>query len=88
MHQLPTKSSEGVGTGAPSATRPPEGSAFGLPTRHVGDPAAAIISAASECGADVIVVGAHQRSWFGRLFSRSISGAVIRDAEVPVLVAG
>jgi nucleotide-binding universal stress UspA family protein len=54
----------------------------------VGDPAAAIISAASECGADVIVVGAHQRGWFSRLRNPSVSGAVIRNAEVPVLVAG
>ncbi|MFN8021278.1 MAG: universal stress protein [Acidimicrobiales bacterium] len=53
---------------------------------EVGDPADAIQRAAEECGADVIVVGSHERSWFGRLFSRSITNEVVRDSALPVLV--
>jgi nucleotide-binding universal stress UspA family protein len=52
-----------------------------------GDPADAIITAARSQGADVVVVGTHERGWFKRLFASSVSDAVIRDAEIPVLVA-
>jgi len=52
-----------------------------------GDPADAIINAAKNQKADVVVVGTHERGWFKRLFSSSVSDAVIRDAEIPVLVA-
>ena len=38
-------------------------------------------------GADVVVVGTHERGWFKRLFASSVSDAVIREAEIPVLVA-
>jgi nucleotide-binding universal stress UspA family protein len=34
-----------------------------------------------------VVVGTHERGWFKRLFASSVSDAVIRDAEIPVLVA-
>jgi nucleotide-binding universal stress UspA family protein len=54
---------------------------------EVGDPALAIIAAAHHHGADVIVVGSHDRSWFGRLFEPSVAGAVLKDADIPVLVA-
>ena len=52
-----------------------------------GDPADAIITAARSQGADVVVVGTHERGWFKRLFASSVSDAVIREAEIPVLVA-
>jgi len=52
-----------------------------------GDPADAIIAAARAQNADVVVVGTHERGWFKRLFSSSVSDQVIRDAEIPVLVA-
>jgi nucleotide-binding universal stress UspA family protein len=52
-----------------------------------GDPADAIISAARAHKADVIVVGTHDRGWFKRLVSSSVSDAVVRDSDVPVLVA-
>ncbi len=42
---------------------------------EVGDPAAAIISAAHHHQADVIVIGSHERSWFSRLFIPSVAGA-------------
>jgi nucleotide-binding universal stress UspA family protein len=54
---------------------------------ETGDPADAIIAAARTYGADVIVVGSHERGWFKRLLGPSVSGAVVRDADVPVLVA-
>ena len=53
---------------------------------EVGDPATAIITAAHHHEADVIVVGSHDRSWFSKLFVPSISGAVVREADIPVLV--
>jgi nucleotide-binding universal stress UspA family protein len=54
---------------------------------EVGDPATAIIAAAHHHQADVIVVGSHDRSWFSRLLVPSTSGAVVREADIPVLIA-
>ncbi|HEX3088640.1 MAG TPA: universal stress protein [Ilumatobacteraceae bacterium] len=53
---------------------------------EVGDPATAIITAAHHHKADVIVIGSHERSWFSKLFVPSVSGAVVREADIPVLV--
>lgn len=52
-----------------------------------GDPAEAILAAARTHHVDVIVVGSHERGWFKRLVTSSVSGDVIRDSEIPVLVA-
>jgi nucleotide-binding universal stress UspA family protein len=52
----------------------------------VGDPAYAIIQAAHDHAVDVIVVGSHEHSWFGRLFSGSVSNDLLREADIPVLV--
>ena len=57
------------------------------PVGDTGDPADAILAAAHDHGADVIVVGTHDRNWFSRLFGRSVAGAVVRDSEIPVLIA-
>jgi nucleotide-binding universal stress UspA family protein len=54
---------------------------------EVGDPATAIITAAHHHQADVIVIGSHDRSWFSKLFVPSVSGAVVREADIPVLIA-
>jgi nucleotide-binding universal stress UspA family protein len=54
---------------------------------EVGDPATAIITAAHHHQADVIVIGSHDRSWFSKLFDPSVAGAVVREADIPVLVA-
>jgi nucleotide-binding universal stress UspA family protein len=54
---------------------------------EVGDPATAIINAAHHHHADVIVIGAHHRNWFSSLLSPSVSSAVVRDADIPVLIA-
>jgi nucleotide-binding universal stress UspA family protein len=54
---------------------------------EVGDAASAIIAAAHHHQADVIVVGSHERSWFSRLLVPSTAGTVVRDADIPVLIA-
>jgi nucleotide-binding universal stress UspA family protein len=56
------------------------------PIGAVGQPADAILDAAEQHGVDVVVVGARQRGWFDRLFDPSVSGDVVKRAEVPVLV--
>ncbi len=53
---------------------------------EVGDPATAIITAAHHHQADVIVIGSHDRSWFSKLLTPSVTGAVVRDADIPVLI--
>jgi nucleotide-binding universal stress UspA family protein len=53
---------------------------------EVGDPALAILQAARHHLADVIVIGSHDRSWVSRLFVPSVTGSVVRDAEIPVLI--
>ena len=54
---------------------------------EIGDASHAIVTAANAHGADVIVIGSHDRSWFKRLLTPSVSGAVLRESDVPVLVA-
>ncbi len=55
---------------------------------EVGDPASAIIAAAHHHQADVIVIGSHDRGWFSKLLVPSVSGAIVRDADIPVLITG
>jgi nucleotide-binding universal stress UspA family protein len=52
-----------------------------------GDAAEAIIAAAHHHQADVIVIGSHERGWFDRLFIPSVAGNVVKDADIPVLIA-
>lgn len=56
------------------------------PLGVVGDPAEAIIKAAHDHGAEVVVVGAHDRGWFSRLLERSVEREVLRVADFAVLV--
>jgi nucleotide-binding universal stress UspA family protein len=60
----------------------PEAQAIG----ELGDPADAILRAAEEHRVDVIVVGSHDRGWLSRLWQPSVSGAVVKHTELPVLV--
>ena len=53
---------------------------------EVGDPAQAILEAARHHQADVIVIGSHDRNWITRLFIPSVTGTVVKDAEIPVLI--
>ncbi|CAN5641525.1 hypothetical protein BH10ACT2_BH10ACT2_22250 [soil metagenome] len=52
-----------------------------------GDTAHAIVAAATAHRADVIVVGTHDRNWFSRLVMPSIANSVLRESDIPVLVA-
>ena len=53
---------------------------------EVGDPAQAILDAARHHEADVIVIGSHDRNWITRLFIPSVTGSVVKEAEIPVLI--
>jgi nucleotide-binding universal stress UspA family protein len=57
------------------------------PLGDIGDPADAIIAAAHDYKADVIVVGSHEHGWLSRLFTSSVGEKVVRKADTPVLVA-
>jgi nucleotide-binding universal stress UspA family protein len=52
-----------------------------------GAPAEQIIATAQEIGADLVIVGAANRSALGRLFLGSVSGRVLSHAPCSVLVA-
>ena len=51
-----------------------------------GDAGESIVEAAEAEGADLIVVGTHERGAVGRLFLGSVSHHVVRHARCPVLV--
>lgn len=70
---------EGVATAA--------GLGDATPIGDTGDAAHAIVTAAINHDADVIVIGSHDRSWFSRLVMPSVSGFVLRESNVPVLLA-
>ena len=53
---------------------------------RVGDASEQICDAAEEWDADVIVVGAHEKSALRRLFDPSVTDAVVRSGSRPVLV--
>jgi nucleotide-binding universal stress UspA family protein len=52
-----------------------------------GDIAETILETASQHAADVIVVGSHERGWFSRLLTPSVADAVVKRADLPVLIA-
>ncbi len=52
-----------------------------------GDPARAILAAAEEAGAGLIVLSTHGRTGVRRALRGSVAEAVLRDAPVPVLAA-
>jgi len=51
-----------------------------------GEPVAEIVAAARESGADIIAMTTHGRSGLGRILFGSVAGAVLRQAEIPVLM--
>lgn len=53
---------------------------------HAGGAGPAICDLATEIGADVLVVGAHERSWWERLVEESTSDYLLRHAPCDVLV--
>ncbi len=52
----------------------------------VGDPVVAIVNAAREYDADLIVVGGDDTGFLGRLLDRSVTRGLLRDARRPILV--
>jgi len=53
---------------------------------RTGDAAAQIVAGARESQADLIGMSTHRRTRLGRLFFGSVAEAVLRRADVPVLV--
>ena len=53
---------------------------------EVGDAAAVICRVADRLCVDVVIVGSHGRTGFGRMFLGSVSEHVVRHAPCPVLV--
>ena len=51
-----------------------------------GEPVAEIVAAARETEAGLIAMTTHGRSGFGRLLFGSVAEAVLRQAEIPVLM--
>jgi nucleotide-binding universal stress UspA family protein len=61
----------------------PEGSPTFLP---VGEPVAAIVEAAQEWSANIVVIGSHGRSGMDRVLLGSVADGVSRHAPCPVMV--
>lgn len=60
-----------------------------VPYEHLmllGTPAGKILSVAEEQNVDLIVMGTHGRTGFGRLLMGSVAEAVVRRAACPVLI--
>ena len=60
----------------------------GVPLRALlreGDPRSAILAAAAELGAEVIVMGTHGRRGIKHLLLGSVAERVVRSAPIPVL---
>jgi nucleotide-binding universal stress UspA family protein len=56
------------------------------PVRALGDAAEAIVKAAEQNDADLIVVGARERGWMQRMLDHSVSADVARHARCDVLI--
>lgn len=56
------------------------------PITRTGQPVTEICRAADDRDVDVIVVGSHDKSALGRLFSPSVAAGIVRDTYRPVLV--
>jgi len=54
---------------------------------RIGDPADEIMAVAREIGADLIVLGCHERGTVERMLLGSVSSKVLHEARCPVLVA-
>ena len=53
-----------------------------------GPPIEAIVNYAEENGCDLIVMGSHRRNGIPRALLGSVAEGVLRNADVPVLIAG
>lgn len=61
---------------------------LGSPFAPVGDPTTEILHVADQVGADLIVLGAHERTRLGRLLRGGVTGRIARRASCPVTVLG
>jgi nucleotide-binding universal stress UspA family protein len=64
----------------------PENVAFHVHTR-IGDAANELVETAEELGADLLVIGSHNRSRVERLFVGSVAEKVLHNARCPVFIA-
>ena len=51
-----------------------------------GDCAKAILKAANEISAEVIVMGSHSRKWFENTTMGSVTEKVLRNTTIPILI--
>jgi nucleotide-binding universal stress UspA family protein len=56
------------------------------PIGEIGDPVTAIVRMAHRVHADVVVVGASDRNWLGRLHAGSVERGLLRAADFALLV--
>jgi nucleotide-binding universal stress UspA family protein len=56
-------------------------------TWAAGEPASAIVGAARERGAELVVLGSHHHSWLSRALGTDVAAQVKRDAGCDVIVA-
>ena len=57
-----------------------------VPIGRTGDAGQTIVAVAHAHGADVIVMGTHDRGWLRRVFTTSVPDQVLDDARCPVLL--
>ena len=55
---------------------------------RVGEPAPGIVMAATDRGADLVVMSTHGRTGFRRAVMGSVAGEVLRTGRAPVLLVG
>ena len=53
----------------------------------LGDPAETIAARARECGADLIIIGAHRHGLIGRILGEETAMEIARRSDVPLLIA-
>lgn len=75
-HLLADAQAQALGAGLTGATK----------VAAQGEPAAEIVRAAQECGAEQIVMGTHGRGALGSLFIGSVAQRVVHLSKVPVLL--
>jgi nucleotide-binding universal stress UspA family protein len=77
---------ESEGSDVAAAAAEQAGLADAKVVSEAGDPGEAILRAAERHRADVVVVGSRDRSWWSRLIDRSVSGDIVEESAIPVLL--
>jgi nucleotide-binding universal stress UspA family protein len=81
--QVANSDDENVAEALGRSVHVPEGTTHMV---RIGQPADVIVQAAKDWPADLIVIGSHGRSGFGRVLLGSVAESVAREAPCPVLV--